>query len=144
MRKTRWYLLVLLFQIKSNAYFSAPSPLFLARRSQSVAHRSSISLVLLDGTSLQQKQFLTRPYHMLFKPSGCCNIQSQNTSRPARRATARGTVTWGLYGFQFFSRIMSNHCDGYFQSLGDSKNQNACSFFFCTASQTAAPYPPCF
>ena len=27
---------------------------------------------------------------MLFKPSGCCNIQSQNTSWPARWAAARG------------------------------------------------------
>ena len=92
---------------KQQRLLLGPLPLFLARHSQSVAHRSSISFVLLDGTSLQQKQFLIRPYHMLFKPSGFCNIQSQNTSRPARRATARGTVTWGLYGFQFFfSRIM--------------------------------------
>ena len=30
---------------------------------------------------------------MPYKPSGFCNIQSQNTGLPARRATARGTVT---------------------------------------------------
>ena len=30
------------------------------------------------------------------------------------------------------------------QRLGDSNNRNACSFFFCTASQTTAPYPPGF
>ena len=42
---------------------------------------------------------------MLFKPSGCCNIQSQNTSRSARWAAPRGTVTQGWYGFQLF-RVM--------------------------------------
>ena len=109
-----------------------PLPLFLARHSQSMAHRSSISFVLLDGTSLQQKPFLIRPYHMLFKPSGFCNIQSQNTSRPARRATARGTVDVRLVWFPvfFFSRNAPTFVTGIFmQSLGDSNYRNACSFF---------------
>ena len=120
---------------KQQRLLLGPLPLFLACHSQCVAHRSSICFVLLDGTSLQQKQFLIRPYHMLFKPSGFCNIpiQSQNTSRPARRATARGTVTWGLYGFQFF--FFSHNAPTFvtgisMQRLGDSNNRNACSFFF--------------
>ena len=91
---------------KQQRLLLGPLPLFPARHSQSVAHRSSIFFVLLDGTSLQQKQFLTRPYHMLFKPSGCCNIQSQNSSRPARRLPPEARWREACMVSSFFSRIM--------------------------------------
>ena len=129
---------------KQQRLITGPFPLFLAHWSQSVAHRGPISLVLLDGTSLQQKTFLLRTYHMLFKPSSCCNIQSQNTSRPARWwAAARRKVTQGLYGLHFFfSHVTSPFVNNISRTLEIIGTETLVRFFFCTASQTAVLYPP--